>query len=195
MVRSWRSTADSTAFNPNAARLSTRIWSSPVTPFGKYATWEEFSDYGIAKSSSAQWIVDLQSFVVNRRTNRMFYNHPPGARANKDPIDAMLDRSERLQQAGRFKFYTMADLAAFSQRRIDSTWTCNGCGSGGLVTYQASHPVTLKDLSWMLPKASYGQPSVVSGRGTVTSDSVTWIVTADSGTSITFRATETNGAQ
>jgi hypothetical protein len=194
MVRSWRSTADSTATNPSAARLTTRIWSSPVTPFGKFATWEEFSDFGISKTVSSQWLLDLQSFVVNRRTNRMFYNHPPGARANKDPIDAILDRSERLQQAGRFKFATMSDLAAFSQRRVDSSWSCTGCGSGGVVTYQASHPVTLEDISWMLPKASYGQPSVVAGRGTVTSDSVTWIVTADSGTSITFKAAEINGA-
>ncbi len=189
MLRSWRATLDSTATNPNAARLSTRIWSSPVTPYGKYATWEEFSDFGITRPASAQWLVDLQSFVVNRRTNRMFYNHPPGARANKDPIDAVLDRSDRLQQAGRFKFYTMADLAAFSQRRIDSSWVCTSCGSG-TATFQATHPSTLKDISWMLPKASYGQPAVVSGRGTVSSDSTTWIVTADSGTAISFRATE-----
>jgi hypothetical protein len=87
----------------------------------------------------------------------------------------------------------MADLAAFSQRRVDSTLTCSGCGSGGTATYQATHPSTLKDIAWLLPKASYGQPSIVSGSGTVSSDSATWIVTANSGTAITFRAAEGAG--
>jgi hypothetical protein len=190
MVRSWRATADSTPVNPSAARLTTRIWSSPIAPFGKYATWEEFFDFGITMPVSSQWLLDLQSFVVNHRTNRMYYNHPPGARANKTAIDAILDRSERLQRAGRFSFYTMSELADFSQRRVTSTWSCAGCGSGGVATFTATHPVTLDDISWLLPKASYLQPTVAAGSGTVSSDSATWIVTAEGGTSITFRATE-----
>ena len=66
-------------------------------------------------------------------------------------------------------------------------------GGAGVATYQATHPVSLQDISWMLPKASYGQPTVTAGRGTVRGDSVTWIVTAQSGTSIAFKAAELAG--
>lgn len=192
MVRSWRATVDSTNTAPNAARLSQRIWSSPVTPFGKYATWEEFNEFGVTKFDASQWLVDLQSFVVNRRTNRMFYNHPPGALANKEALEALMKRADRLEDAGRFKFYTMSGLAAFSQRRIESSLSCSGCGSG-TATFSASHGSSLEDISWMLPKASYGQPWIYWGLGKVTQDSTHWIVTSTYGNSITFRASELAG--
>jgi hypothetical protein len=195
MVRSWRATPDSTAFNPASARLSTRIWSSPVTPFGKYATWEEFNEFGVSQPASSQWLLDLQSFVVNHRTNRMFYNHPPGARSNKTPIDAILDRSERLQNLDRFKFYTMSELADFSERRVGSSWRCSGCGSAGIATFSAAHAVSLEDVTWLLPKSSFQQPTVVTGQGSVSADSKTWIVTAEGGTAITFKAVQANPGQ
>jgi hypothetical protein len=193
MLRSWRATPDSTAFNPLSARLSTRIWTSPVSPFGKYATWEEFSDFGIDTPTASQWLLDLQSYVVNHRTNRMYYNHPPGARSSKTPIDAILDRSERLQNLDRFKFYTMSELADFSERRVNSRWSCSGCGSGGIATFTAAHATSLEDISWMLPKATYLQPSVVSGHASISADSSTWIVTAEGGTALTFRAAQKSG--
>lgn len=186
MVRSWRATSTDPT-SPQSSRLTTRIWSSPVTPYGKYATWEEFSEYGVNLPYASQWLVDLQSFVVNNRTNRQFYNHPPGARGNKSPIDAMLDRSERLQAAGRFKFYTMSELADFSQRRVN-TQLISSSGSGA-TTISASNPAGLDDLAWLLPKARFKQPSI-SGNATLSGDSMNWIVIAEGGTNLTFTAAE-----
>ena len=174
MTRSWR----------NGARLADKLWTSPVTPLGRYATFEEFDDFGITDAASGQWLLDLQSFAVNHRTNRMFYNHPPGAAAHLNPLNALLTRAGRLQDDERFSWYTMAQLADFSQRRVETTWTTGNWQ--GWVTFTASHPNSLTDVTRLLPKASYNQPLVISGSGSVSSDSGNWIVTANGGTQMKF---------
>ena len=174
MLRSWR----------NGARLSNKLWSSPVTPLGRYATFEEFDAFGITDAASGQWLLDLQSFAVNHRSNRMFYNHPPGAAAHLKPINALLTRADHLIKQKRFNWYTMTQLADFSQRRVETTWSSSTAGSW--VTFTASHPSTLEDVTRLLPKSSFTLPSVISGAGTVSSDASNWIVTAERGTALTF---------
>ena len=174
MLRSWR----------NGARLSNKLWSSPVTPLGRYATFEEFDAFGITDAASGQWLLDLQSFAVNHRSNRMFYNHPPGAAAHLKPINALLTRADHLIKQKRFNWYTMTQLADFSQRRVETTWSSSTAGSW--VTFAASHPSTLEDVTRLLPKSSFTLPSVISGAGTVSSDASNWIVTAERGTALTF---------
>ncbi len=174
MVRSWR----------NDARLTDKLWTSPVTPLGKYATFEEFDEFGISDSVSGQWLLDLQSFAVNHRTNRMFYNHPPGAAAHLKPITALLNRADDLQAAGRFNWYTMTQLADFSQRRIETQWSTST--QLGVTTFSASHATSLADVTRLLPKASFTMPVVVAGKGTVSQDAGNWIVTAEAGTVLRF---------
>ena len=175
MLRSWR----------NGVRLSNALWTTPVTPLGKYATFEEFDDFGISDAVSGQWLLDLQSFAVNHRTNRLFYTHPPGVVDHVSPINALLTRAQTLATQGSFSWYTMSQLADFAQRRVAATWTTS-VATNGVMTFSASHPSSLTDMAWLLPKARYAQPAVTSGKGAVTSDSVNWIVTANSGTSLKF---------
>ncbi len=174
MTRSWR----------NGVRLTDKLWSSPVTPLGKYATFEEFDDFGITDAVSGQWLLDLQSFAVNHRTNRMFYNHPPGAAAHLNPINALLTRADQLEDTAQFSWYTMAQLADFSQRRVETVWTTGNWQ--GWISFTASHPNSLADVTRLLPKASYNQPQVISGSGSVSEDSTHWIVTAEGGTQMRF---------
>ena len=174
MVRSWR----------NDARLTNKLWTSPVTPLGRFATFEEFDIYGITDTASGQWLLDLQSFAVNHRTNRMFYNHPPGAAAHLKPINALLTRADDLIKQKRFNWYTMTQLADFSQRRIETTWSTSTAGDW--VTFSASHPSSLEDVTRLLPKSSFNLPAVVSGSATVSSDASNWIVTAGRGTALRF---------
>lgn len=176
MVRSWR----------DGQRLTNKLWTSAVTPLGRYATFEEFDSFGISDAVSGQWLLDLQSFAVNHRTHRMFYNHPPGATGHLTPVNALLSRADSLQAEGQFSWYTMTQLADFSQRRVETTWSTSS--QGGLTTFRASHPNTLADMTWLLPRANYNAPVVTSGRATLRSDSRHWLVIADQGTSLRFVA-------
>lgn len=186
MVRSWRPTR--TDIPVDSARLANKLWTAPVTPFGKYATFEEFEEFGISDTVSGQWLLDLQSFVVNKRTNRQFYNHPPGAQGHLAPVTAMVSRGDTLKKAKQFNWYTISGLADFSQRRVEATWSSTT--TAGVTTFSASHPSDLTDMTWLLPRARFGSPSVTSGKGTVSSDATYWVVTANSGNSLKFKASE-----
>ena len=176
LLRSWR----------NGARLSTNLWTSPVTALGRYATFEEFEEVGITDASAGQWLIDLQSFAVNHRTNRMFYNHPPGAVDHQAPINALLARADSLAAQGSFSWYTMVQLADFAQARLAASWTTSVVGT--TTTFSASHPTSLADMAWLLPKARFSQPVVSAGAAAVSADSSNWIVTANSGTTLRFVA-------
>ena len=134
-------------------------------------------------------MLDLQTFVVNKRTNRMFYNHPPGARGHLPAITPLLTKADTLQAAGKFRWYTMTQLAQFSERRLATTWSA--ASNLGIATFTVTHPSSLTDMTWLLPKTRYAAPRITAGTGTVTTtDATDWIVTATRGTSLKFTAAE-----
>ncbi|MEK8026612.1 hypothetical protein [Pseudaquabacterium rugosum] len=176
VVRSWRS----------GARLTRDLWTMPITPQGRWATFEEFDINGVGDATTGQWLLDLQSFAVNHRTARMFYNHPPGALGHLNPLNAVLTRGDRLQANGRFSWYTMTGLAEFSQKRLQTSWDAGM--AWGLAWFSAGNAAGLADQSWLLPKSRYYLPVVISGNGTVQADATNWIVIAEGGTQIRFTA-------
>jgi hypothetical protein len=168
-LREWRS----------GQRVSETIWAMPIAPFGKTATFEEFQRNGISDQDTAQWLLDLVDFVVKNRTNRLFYNHPPGAKAHLGVVKKFVEHAADLARLGRFHWYTMAQIADFSQRRLQTTWH-SSCPKK-ICRFVAENPVTLKDITWLLPRALYDLPNVTQGLGIVdTSDPRQWLVSATS---------------
>ena len=82
----------------------------------------------------------------------------------------------------------MSELADFSQRRIETSWSTSS--ANGVTTFVASHPTSLVDMTWLLPKSRYTSPTIVSGDGSVSADTKDWIVTVTKGTRLTFKANE-----
>ena len=187
MVRSWRATSI-TPPNVDAARLTDKLWTSPVTPLGKYATWEEFEGFSVSDTAAGQWLLDMQSFVINHRTNRMFYNHPPGAAGHLKPINALLTRGDRFDES-RFNWFSMTELAQFSQRRVEAQWSAT-TSAAGVATFSAGHPASLEDMTWLLPKTRYNLPQVISGQASVSDDNRYWLVTAEGGQTLKFSSVE-----
>jgi hypothetical protein len=166
------------------------MWAFPVAPQGLYATFEEFEEFGVSDATTLAWLTELQDFVVNKRSNRLFYNHPPGARGHVTGVlEPMLSRADTLQAQGKFKWYTMTDLATFLSRRNAVTWNVvsNGAGTS---TFSASHVTDLTDITLLLPRNRYANVIVRSGTATVTSDTTDWVVIVKSGRAVSFTATE-----
>lgn len=177
-LRSWRA----------GSRLTNSMWVFPITPLGQYATFEEFEIYGVTDTASSQWLVNLENFVVKHRTNRLFYSHPPGVRAHLNAVQPMISYADSLIAAGKFRWYTMSELAGFSQRRIATTWSATPAANGAL-QFTASHPTSLKDMTWTLPRSKYASPRVSTGNATVKADNADWLVIATGGTQLRFSAT------
>jgi hypothetical protein len=175
--------------NPAVSQmLNPKMWAFPVTPFGKYATFEEFQENGVDNADIINWYTALVNFVVKNRTSRLIYAHPPGAASYLDVLSSLFSLTDALSATNEFRWYTMTDIANFEARRLQVTWN-----EGRLQNFHffgASHPTDLSGFSWILPKAVYALPVVISGTAEIDqSDSTNWIVTAKGGTQLSFYST------
>jgi hypothetical protein len=184
--------AGDTGMGPTRAyregKLANRgMWAFPVSPLGQYATFEEFSKYGVSNVEITHWYAALMDFAVYNRTSRLIYAHPPGAVGYPEVIQALLDRADAYQDNGYFKWYTMTDLANFMNNRAQVSWRVTEVGLGRH-RFSASHPTSLKDQTWILPKCCYSQPKVELKKADVFEDALNWIVIAKDVTELQFDA-------
>ncbi|KVE44405.1 polysaccharide deacetylase family protein [Burkholderia sp. BDU5] len=169
----------------NGALLNPGIWAFPVMPFGKYATFEEFQEFGVSTTDVTNWYESLMNFVVANRTTRLIYMHPLGASWYPNILTTIFSYANTLIASGQYKWYTMDQLTQFDRRRLLVTWTATDTGSGW--SFSASQPTSLQDMTWLLPKNAYQLPAVTGGSATVvTTDPTNWLVIAGAGTALTF---------
>lgn len=145
------------------------IWSFPITPYGKAATFEEFADLGVSTEEATAWFSELTDFAIDRRTARLIYFHPPGAQDYNAPVVDLMRRTKWYDKKGKFGWYTMAGLSNFLSARDLVSWQVAKL-SDGRIGIEASHPTDLKQQTWVLPKSAYGRPSVIAVNGEAVSD-------------------------
>ena len=125
-------------------------------------------------------------FLTAIHTSREYVSrgYSLGAVDYQGVLNGIFSYASSLKAQGLFKWYTMNDLAVFSQRRQQTTWQASDVGNAW--SFQASNPAGLTDQTWVLPKIAYTQPVVTQGAATVTWDSTNWLVTAGAGNSLAF---------
>ena len=168
--------------------LNPGLWVFPVTPAGLYATYEEFQDYNVPQSEVIAWKREMIDFGVTHNTSRMIYAHPPGAYLWRNVLLDMLSYAK--SKGPQFAWYTMERLADFMNRRLQVTWSQSLDTGTGQTVFTASHPQSLQEMVWRLPKSRFVQaPVIVSGSATVdSSDARFWLVKAQGGTQLVFRS-------
>lgn len=168
--------------------LNPNIWVFPVTPQGLYATFEEFQAYNVPQSDVLDGYKALIDFNVAQNTSRLIYAHPPGAALWSSVLKDMLAYAKA--KNANFAWYTMPRLADFMTRRLSVSWTQTKDATTGLTMFAASHPVSLKEMVWRLPRSVYpNAPRIVSGRATVdASNAEFWLIKAGVGTQLVFSA-------
>jgi peptidoglycan/xylan/chitin deacetylase (PgdA/CDA1 family) len=164
------------------------LWVNPVMPFGLYATFEEFIEFNVPKQSVIDWYTQLTDFSIQNRTNRLIYMHPPGAAQWSDVVLGMLAYANTQQQAGKFAWYTIFEIDTFMTARNKVAWD-ESVTSAGVRNFTATHPTSLAKMSWLLPKAAFAKPVVISGTATVSDGGDSWVVVATRGKSLNFSAT------
>lgn len=153
------------------------MWMFPVTPAGRFATFEEFQVTRVPKPEVASWYHDMVDFSISHNTTRMVYMHPNGANVWPDVLQDFLAYAKSKGSA-QFQWYTMPRLADFMTTRQAATWT-ERRDSAGVSTFELSHPSSLREMVWMLPKARYADlPSSEDGSVTVSDAGSHWAVRA-----------------
>ena len=163
------------------------MWVFPVTPAGKYATFEEFQTNKIPKQQVIDWYRDSVDFVLGQDTTRMIYMHPNGANVWPDVLRNLLTYA-KAQGKDKFQWYTMTRLADFMTARENVAWS-EVRDQGGISNFEIRHPNSLKEMVWLLPKARYPEiPFSADGSVTLVDRGADWAVHAGSANTARFTA-------
>lgn len=168
--------------------LNPSIWVFPVTPFGLYATFEEFQEYKVPQADVKAWYRAMVDFSIAQNTSRMVYAHPAGAALWSTVLLDFLNYAKA--QSPRLSWYTSVRLAQFMSRRLEVSWSQSRDEVTGQTVFTVSHPSSLAEMTWRLPRSRYPQASQLrSGSAEIDgSDSRYWQVRAKAGTQLVFGA-------
>ena len=157
-------------------RESQNMWEFPVLHLDRAAAFEEMKPEGYSDAEVESWLDAVTNFAATRELARLVYFHPPGILAYKAVVMNWFELTARLEAEGRFRWYTMSDLASFLNSRKQVEW--NLSEKDGVVTLEASHPQGLEHEAWRFAAAKFSKPKVVQGAAEIRSDGESWIVAA-----------------
>jgi peptidoglycan/xylan/chitin deacetylase (PgdA/CDA1 family) len=142
------------------------IWAFPILHMGKEASLEEMGFEDVPIDAVRDWLLEVTDFTVRHHTARLVYTHPYGAEKFFPTLRTWLDNAAQAQKQGRFRWYTMTELAGFLSQRESVRWSL-ARGRGDSVTLQASHPETLAHQTWVFPQDFYPEAKVLVGRASI----------------------------
>jgi peptidoglycan/xylan/chitin deacetylase (PgdA/CDA1 family) len=154
------------------------IWSFPIVTFGLAASFEEAAERRLDERSQViPFLEALTRFTADQHEVRMFYLHPTGIHLYEHALPAWIAQARAL--GGRFRWYTMAALSAFLDRREAARWTVTRGNDGDRIEAETSD--SLRDLTWLVSADRYGEPRIIDGRAKIGRDGADWTVTATKG--------------
>ena len=163
------------------------MWMLPVTPFGRFATFEEFQTAEQPKKEVIDWYRSLVDFAIAKNTTRMIYMHPNGANVWPDVLLDLLAHANAYGEH-KFRWYTMTRLADFMTARRGVTWT-EQRSRGGTSKFEIVHTSSLDEMVWLLPKSRYtALPVSKDGSVTVSDQGTHWAVRAGNTRRASFTA-------
>ena len=168
----------------NGEREGRNVWAFPILHLDRAAGFEEMSSEGYSDSEIERWLAAVTDFAADRRLVRLVYFHPPGILQYHDLVDKWLEQTGRLKAGGRFRWYTMTELANFLNSRRQVKWKMTD--NSGLITVEATHPRTLDHETWRIPADRFAQPKIVEGSAKVVRDDDAWMITAGDGKDLRF---------
>ncbi len=172
----------------NGVREARNVWAFPILHLDRAAGFEEFMTEGYSDAEVARWLAAVTDFTTDQHSVRLMYFHPPGILPYHDLVDRWVEQTARLKADGRFRWYTMTELANFLNSRKQVKWKMSD--KGGLITVEATHPQTLDHETWRIPATRFAQPKIVEGSAKVVRDNDAWMIIAGEGKDLRFE-TET----
>jgi hypothetical protein len=154
------------------------IWSFPIMIYGESASFEEMSWAKLSERSEVTpWLKDLTHFTADEHEVRLFYFHPTGVYLFEPSLMALIAEAETLH--GRFRWYTMAELSRFLDRREATQWRIVRRGDNERL--EAESPDALKDMTWLVPDNRYSEPHLIEGTAEIARDGSDWSIKATGG--------------
>jgi Polysaccharide deacetylase len=156
-----------------------RLWSFPISNFKRIATMDELHAHQIKESEINAFIEDLLAHVSREGIARLFYFHPPISKEYSRTLETLSASAQKLQQQGRFRWYSMGELSDFQNQRMAAHWHATSAPSTRKKTITANTDSTLNQMAWLIPKSGgQGTPQITQGTGRVLERPGQWLVIA-----------------
>ena len=168
----------------NGEREARNVWAFPILHLDRAAGFEELSTEGYSNAEISRWLAAITEFTADQDSVRLVYFHPPGILQYHDLVDRWLEQTARLKTDGRFRWYTMTELANFLNSRKQVKWKVTD--NGDLITVYATHPQSLDHETWKVPASRFAQPKIVEGSARVVRDKDSWMIIAGAGRDLRF---------
>ena len=160
------------------------VWAFPILHLDKAAGFEEMSTEGYSDSEIERWLAAITDFTSDHRSVRLVYFHPPGILQYHDQVNRWVEQTGRLKAEGRFRWYTMTELANFLNSRKQVKWKVTE--NSALITVEATHPQTLDHETWRISAGKFSQPKIMAGAAKVVRDNDAWMIIAGEGKELRF---------
>jgi hypothetical protein len=156
-----------------------RLWSFPISNFKRIATMDELQAHQIPESEINDFVEDLLTHVSREGVARLFYFHPPVSKAYSRTLGTLHTVAQQLQQQGRFRWYSMAELSDFQNQRLAAQWQTRLRPDTHQTTLTASTTATLDRMTWLIPQgSSQAAPQITQGTARVLARAGQWLVVA-----------------
>ena len=160
----------------DVGRDGDKIWAFPILHFGTEASLEEMHMGSISEAAVQNWLLNVADFTSREHVIRLVYSHPLGATRYIQTLQTWFEHNRELAGEGRFRWYTMSQVANFLNERQEVTWLIQVQGANSVLS--ASHPRTLEHEAWIFPDSTYSQPQVIKGSADIHDQDGYWVVTA-----------------
>jgi hypothetical protein len=134
------------------------------------------------------WLTSVTDFAVRHHVTRLVYSHPLGATLFMNAMQDWFRHTKALNQQGRFRWFTMTQMANFLNRRKQVRWSMVH-DTGNSVLLDATHPQNLAQFTWLLPHDRYSHPHVTEGHANIRAADGFWLITAGDGKRLTVEMT------
>ncbi len=161
----------------DGVRDGPNIWAFPILHMGKQASLEEMEAAGIAPDEVRQWLSRVADYAASEHAARLVYSHPPGSVYFASALSSWFAHTAQLAREGRFRWYTMTQLADFLNARKHVEWELLAA-TDNTVVLKAADSHTLEHCTWILPTSRYRRPAVLKGLAQVQERDGLWLVTA-----------------
>ena len=160
------------------------LWTFPISNFKRIATFDEVQEQGMAEIEITDFIRLLLDHVSEQHMARLFYFHPAASPHFEKTLHTIQSEVKKLKAQGQFRWYSMAELSNFMNRRQDVRWQIRSPTPQGLQEISASSSSSLQDMTWVFPAHTAQDIRITEGQGTLRQNKDEWLLVAGPSTSL-----------
>jgi hypothetical protein len=107
-----------------------------------------------------------------------------------ESMQSLLAVTKALAEHHHFQWRTMTESARFMTARENTRW--NLISDHGWLELRASHPTSLKEMTWRVPESLCSDPRITTGKGSLVKNQHQWILTAGDVQKLALTCTSVN---